>query len=102
MCTCEYLLIGGSVSRVSLFLVPQNSLCVEVESFQLLNQVALLRCMLCAPSVQRLHFRKITTTQALALHVMQSHTVHNNNVLLTLNIVDLVIFFYITITTYSR
>lgn len=94
MCTCEYLLIGGSVSRVSLLLVPQNSLCVEVESFQLLNQVALLRCMLCAPSVQRLHFCKITTTHRHSHYTLcKPHTVHNNNVLLTLNIVDVVIFF---------
>ena len=63
VCPCVYLLIGGGVSSVCLSLVPQDSLSVQVQSFQLLDQIALLRCVLCALSVQSLHLCKLTTTQ---------------------------------------
>lgn len=56
----KYLLIGGGVSRVSLLLVPQDSLGIQVESLQLLDQAALICCVLHALSVQSLNFSEIT------------------------------------------
>lgn len=57
---CEYPLIGSGVGSVSLFLGPQDSLSVQVESLQLLDQLALFRCVLRALSVQSLDFSEIT------------------------------------------
>lgn len=51
----EYPLIGGGVSSMSFFLVPQDFLCVYIESLQLLDQMVLLGCMFCALSVQALY-----------------------------------------------
>lgn len=59
---CDYPLIGRGVSSMCFFLVPQNFLCVQVESFQLLDQLALLSCMCCALSVERLHLCIVTST----------------------------------------
>lgn len=50
----NYLLIGGGVSGMSFFLVPQDFLRVYVESLQLLDQMVLLCCMVCTLSVQAL------------------------------------------------
>lgn len=51
----KYLLIGGGVSGMSFFLVPQDFLRVYVESLQLLDQMVLLGCMFCTLSVQALY-----------------------------------------------
>lgn len=46
------------------FLVPQDSLCVQVESFQLLDQVALLGCVRCTLSVERVRLCIVASTFA--------------------------------------
>lgn len=51
----EYLLIGGGVGAVSLLLVPQDFLRVQVQSLQLPDQMALLGRVLRTLPVQGLH-----------------------------------------------
>lgn len=47
---------------MGLFLVPQDFLCVQVESLQLLDQLALLSCMCCTLSVEGLHLCMVMST----------------------------------------
>lgn len=44
------------------FLVPQDFLCVQVETFQLMDQLALLSCMACTLSVEVLHLCIVMST----------------------------------------
>lgn len=44
------------------FLVPQDFLCVQVETFQLLDQLTLLSCMSCTLSVEGLHLFVVMST----------------------------------------
>lgn len=45
-----------------LFLVPQDFLCVQVETFQLMDQLALLSCMARTLSVEVLHLCIVMST----------------------------------------
>lgn len=52
-----------------IFLVPQDSLSVEVQSLQLLDQMALSLHVLATLFVQGVHFCKLTTADKPAQHV---------------------------------
>lgn len=61
---CDYPLIGWGVSSMCFFLVPQDFLRVQVESFQLLDQLALLGCVSCTLPVESLRLCTVSSTFA--------------------------------------